>query len=136
MLPSSIFRTEVGPLNLYQSYGSIPYHFDLPVQYAQWLDLKIFFSLHLNQIPINNMVRIMQIFFQQRDMKHIMHIHGRKKFIMYEIGPILSNISNGPQNIAANFVQRTNFNELFLGFTFKSTCFPTLNSLAFSFLSS
>ena len=48
---------------------------------------------------------------------------------MYATGPILSNISNGPQTLAANFVQLPNFNELFLGFTFKSTSSPNLNSL-------
>jgi hypothetical protein len=54
---------------------------------------------------------------------------------MYATGPILSNISNGPQNLEAIFVQLPNFKELFLGFTLKRTCSPNLNYLAVLFLS-
>jgi hypothetical protein len=39
---------------------------------------------------------------------------------MYATGPILSNISNGPQNLAASFGQLPYFKDIFLGFTFIS----------------
>jgi hypothetical protein len=62
MLPGSIFRTIVGPLNFYQLCNSIPKHFYLFVQYLYWLNLKVSLHLYLNQMPINNMVRVMYIF--------------------------------------------------------------------------
>jgi hypothetical protein len=62
MFPSSIFRTVAGPLNFYQLYNSIPKHFYFFVQYPHWLNLKISLCLYLNQMPINNMVKIMYIF--------------------------------------------------------------------------
>ena len=46
---------------------------------------------------------------------------------MYATGPILSRISNGPQNHASNLAQLPNFRELMLAFTFKNTWSPTLN---------
>jgi hypothetical protein len=49
---------------------------------------------------------------------------------IYETIPIMYNISNGPQNLAANLMQLPNFNELLFGFTFRNTCSPTWNSLA------
>jgi len=69
MLPSSIFRTVVGPMDFYQPYNSISEHFDLYVQYSHWLDLKISLCLYLNHMLINNMVRIMYVSFKKRDMK-------------------------------------------------------------------
>jgi hypothetical protein len=63
MLPSSIFGTVAGPLEFYQLYNSILEHFEFYVQYSYWLDLKVSVCLYLNQMPINNMVRIMYIFF-------------------------------------------------------------------------
>jgi hypothetical protein len=62
MLPGSIFRPIVGPLNFYQLYNLIPEWFDFFVQYPHCLNLKISLSLYLNQMPINNMVRVMYIF--------------------------------------------------------------------------
>jgi hypothetical protein len=62
MLLGSIFRTIVGPLNFYYLYNLVPKHFDFSVQYPHWLNLKISLCLYLNQMPINNMVRIMYIF--------------------------------------------------------------------------
>jgi hypothetical protein len=79
MLPSSIFRIVADPLNFYYLYILILEKFDFSVQYAHWLDLKVSLWLYLNQISINNMVSIMYIRFQQRDMKYIMHIHGSKQ---------------------------------------------------------
>jgi hypothetical protein len=62
MLPGSIFKTIVVPLNFYHLYNSILEHFDFFVQYLHWLNLKISLCLYLNQMQINNMVRIMYIF--------------------------------------------------------------------------
>jgi hypothetical protein len=63
MLPSSIFRIVVGALDFYQLYNSILEHFEFYVQYSHSLDLKSFLCLYLNQMLINNMVRIMYIVF-------------------------------------------------------------------------
>jgi hypothetical protein len=63
ILPSRIFRTVAGPLNFFHLYNSIPQHFYLYVQYPYWLNLKVSLFLYLNQMPINNMVRVMYIFF-------------------------------------------------------------------------
>jgi hypothetical protein len=46
---------------------------------------------------------------------------------IYATGPILSRISNGPQYLGANFGKLPNFSELFLDFTFRKICSPTLN---------
>jgi hypothetical protein len=62
MLPSSILRTVLGPLNLYKPYGLIPELFDFSVQNAHRTHLKSVFLLHLNHIPINNMISIRYIF--------------------------------------------------------------------------
>jgi hypothetical protein len=62
MLLGSIFRTVAGPLNFYHLYNSIPEIFYLFVQHLHWLNLKISLCLYLNQMSINNMVRIMYIF--------------------------------------------------------------------------
>jgi hypothetical protein len=62
MLPSSILRTVPGPLNLYKPYGSVSELFDFLVQNAHWMHLKSAFLLHLNHIPINNMISIGYIF--------------------------------------------------------------------------
>jgi hypothetical protein len=40
---------------------------------------------------------------------------------IYAIGPILSRISNGPQNLATNLAQFPNFRELLLAFNFRKT---------------
>ena len=39
--------------------------------------------------------------------------------ILYAIGPILSKISNGPQNLGANFAQLLSFIEILFGFSHK-----------------
>jgi hypothetical protein len=62
MLPSSILRTVPGPLNLYNPYGSFPELFDFLVQNAHRMHLKSTFLLHLNHIPVNNMISIRYIF--------------------------------------------------------------------------
>jgi hypothetical protein len=62
MLPGSIFRTVAGPLDFYELYNSISKHFDLSIQYPHWLNLKVSLCLYLNQMPINNMARVMYIF--------------------------------------------------------------------------
>jgi hypothetical protein len=62
MLPSSILRTVPGPLDLYKPYGSVMELLDFPVQNAHQMHLKSSFLLHLNHIPINNMISIRYIF--------------------------------------------------------------------------
>jgi hypothetical protein len=62
MLPSSILRTVPGPLDLYNPYGSITELFDFPVQNVHQMHLESAFLLHLDHIPINNMISIMHIF--------------------------------------------------------------------------
>jgi hypothetical protein len=62
MLPSSILRTILGPLDFYKPYGSIPELFDFLVQNAYRMHLESSFLLHLNHIPINNMISIKYIF--------------------------------------------------------------------------
>jgi hypothetical protein len=62
MLPSSILRVIPCLLNLYKPYGSISDLFHFPVQNPHWMHLKSAFLLHLNHIPINNMISIGYIF--------------------------------------------------------------------------
>jgi hypothetical protein len=62
MLPSSVFRSIPGPLDLYKPYGSIPELFDFLIQDAHRMHLENTFLLHLNNIPINNMISIGYIF--------------------------------------------------------------------------
>jgi hypothetical protein len=52
MIPSSILRTILGPLNLYKPYGLVPELFDFSVQNVHQMHLKSTFLLHLNHIPI------------------------------------------------------------------------------------
>jgi hypothetical protein len=63
MLPSSILKTVAGQLEFYQLYNSIPKNFDFFFQYLHWMDLKVSLCLYLNQMSINNMVRIMYMYF-------------------------------------------------------------------------
>jgi hypothetical protein len=56
MLPCGIFRTVVGPLNLYQPYGFVLKHFEFLVQNAYWFHLEIPFVFHLEHNPINYVV--------------------------------------------------------------------------------
>jgi hypothetical protein len=58
MLPSSIFRFISGPLDLYKPYGLIPELFDFPVQNVHRMHLESALLLHLNSIPINNIISI------------------------------------------------------------------------------
>jgi hypothetical protein len=53
---------------------------------------------------------------------------------MYATGPILSNISNGPQNLATIFVQLPNFKQIFLGFAFKSVNFSKSHPVSVSLI--
>ena len=53
----------------------------------------------------------------------------------YATSLILLKISNGPQNLAANFLQFPSLRELCLALTFRNTCSPIWNSLQFMFLS-
>jgi hypothetical protein len=62
MLPSSVLRTVLGPLDLYKPYGLVMELLDFPVQNVHQMHLKNAFLLHLNHIPINNMIRIRYIF--------------------------------------------------------------------------
>jgi hypothetical protein len=61
VLPSCILKTIPCPLDLYQLHGSILELLDFPVQYEKWSQLKISFRLHLNHIPINDMINIRYI---------------------------------------------------------------------------
>ena len=61
MLPSCILKTIPGPLDLYKPYGSILELYDFPVQNVYQIHLKSASLLHLNQIPINNMISIRYI---------------------------------------------------------------------------
>jgi hypothetical protein len=65
MLPSSVFGSVPVPLDLYKPYGSIPELFDFSVQNAHWMHLESAFLLHLNNIPINNMISIRYVFLYQ-----------------------------------------------------------------------
>jgi hypothetical protein len=60
-----ILRTVLGPLDLYQLHESIPDIFDLPIQYANWSYLKYAFYIHLNYIPINDMINVRYIFLKK-----------------------------------------------------------------------
>jgi hypothetical protein len=62
MLPSSVFGSIPGPSNLYNPYGLIPKLFDFLVQNAHRMHLETAFLLHLNNIPINNMISIRYVF--------------------------------------------------------------------------
>ena len=62
MLPSSVFRSLPGPLDLYNPYGSIPELFVFSVQNAHRMHLESAFFLHLNNIPINNIINIRYVF--------------------------------------------------------------------------
>jgi hypothetical protein len=62
MLPSSIFKSVPGPLDLYNPYGSILELFDFSIQNMHRMHLESTFLLHLNNIPINNMISIEYIF--------------------------------------------------------------------------
>jgi hypothetical protein len=64
MLPSCILSVVPSQLDLYYPYGSIPELLDLSIQYAQRMHLKISFMLHLNHIPINDMISIRYISFK------------------------------------------------------------------------
>jgi hypothetical protein len=65
MLPSSVFRSVPGSLDLYKPYGSIPELFDFSIQDAHRMHLESAFLLHLDNIPINNMISIGYIFIYQ-----------------------------------------------------------------------
>ena len=62
MLPSSVFRSVPGPLDIYNPYGLIPELFYFSIQDAHRMHLESTFLLHLNNIPINNMISIGYIF--------------------------------------------------------------------------
>jgi hypothetical protein len=60
MLLSSILRVIPGQLNIYNPYGLVPELFDF--QNVHQMHLKSAFLLHLNHIPINNMISMRYIF--------------------------------------------------------------------------
>jgi hypothetical protein len=62
MLPSSVLKTVLGPLNIYNPYGSIMELIYFSVQNAHWMHLQSAFLVHLNHILINNMIMIRYIF--------------------------------------------------------------------------
>jgi hypothetical protein len=64
VLLGCILGTVLGPLNLYHFHGSILELLDFSIQYANQSHLKIFFWLHLNHIPINNMINIRYTLFK------------------------------------------------------------------------
>jgi hypothetical protein len=65
ILPSSVFKFVPGPLDLYKPYISIPKLFDFSIQDVHRMHLESAFLLHLDNIPINNMISIGYIFFYQ-----------------------------------------------------------------------
>jgi hypothetical protein len=65
MLPGFILRIVLGPLDLYHLHDLIPELLDFSIQYANWSHLKFTFWIHLNHIPINDMIRIMYILLKQ-----------------------------------------------------------------------
>jgi hypothetical protein len=65
MFPCCILRTVPGPLDLYESYGSIPELFFFPVQYAHRMHLQDTFLFHMNHIPIDYMISIRYIFIKK-----------------------------------------------------------------------
>ena len=75
ILPSSVLKTIPGPLDLYYLYGLILELLDLPVQYAHQMHLKRTFLLHLNHIPISDMINIRYILFEKLYIKYIMNRH-------------------------------------------------------------
>ena len=74
-----ILRTVLGPLDLYQLHGSILELLDFLVQYESQSCLKISLWLHLNHIPINDMISIMYILIKQWHMENIMSAQGCRK---------------------------------------------------------
>jgi hypothetical protein len=62
MLPSSVLKNVLGPLELYKPYGLVMELLDFSVQNVHQMHLKNTFLLHLNHIPISNMIRIRYIF--------------------------------------------------------------------------
>jgi hypothetical protein len=67
-------------------------------------------------------------------MKYICTLTDAGNANMYSIGSIFSNISKGPQYLAANFGQLPNLIKILFGFTFKNTFSPTLKYLKTMFL--
>jgi len=65
ILPSYILMIVEGPLYLYYPYGLILELLDLSVQYANLLHSKFSFLLHLDHIPINDMINIRYILFKK-----------------------------------------------------------------------
>jgi hypothetical protein len=90
MCPSSIPRTIPGPLDLYKPHGSISEMFDFLVQNAYRMHLESAFLLHLDHIPINNMINISYIFLEQLYMEYIMNKHRCRQcnHISYSTNPL------------------------------------------------
>ena len=90
MLRSSVLRTVQGPLDLYNPYGLIPELFDFSVHNAYQMHLESTFLLHLNHIPINNMISIRYIFIEKWYMEYIMNRHRCKQWnhIIYWTNPL------------------------------------------------
>jgi hypothetical protein len=65
MLPSCVIKTVLGPLDLYKPYGSTSELFYFLVQNVYRMHLKSAFLLHLNHIPMNNMISIRYIFLKK-----------------------------------------------------------------------
>jgi hypothetical protein len=65
MLPSGILMTILGPLDLYKLDGLILKLLCFLVHNVYHMHLKSTFLLHLNHIPINNMINIKYIFIKQ-----------------------------------------------------------------------
>jgi hypothetical protein len=64
-LPSCILRTVPRPLDLYELHDSILEMLEFLVQYANRSHSKIPFWIHLNHIPINDMINIRYMLFNQ-----------------------------------------------------------------------
>jgi hypothetical protein len=62
MLPSSVLKIVPSPFDLYNPYGLILELFDFSIQNVYQMHLESAFLVHLNHIPINNMIIIRYIF--------------------------------------------------------------------------
>jgi hypothetical protein len=75
-LPSCILRTVPGPLDRYQLHGSFLAMLNFSIQYENQLHLKSALWIHLNHIPINNMISIRYILLNKCHMENIVNTQG------------------------------------------------------------
>jgi hypothetical protein len=76
VLSSCIPRKVQVPLDFYYPYRLIPELLDISIQYANQLHLEVALFLHLNHIPINDMISIRYIIFKKICMEYITNTYG------------------------------------------------------------